>query len=364
MNKSLLEGEDFKKNEIEEKDETTETEVSSDISKYEFNSQRINWSLGYMVSQINRKIILDPDFQRLPTAWSDNRKRGLILSFHNNIPVPPIYLFEISPGTYNVIDGLQRICAIKDFIEKKLAVKVSTGIPKEQPRDFTDDEFRSLEDKELSIIIMKQISPNNSNAGQYEIFKILNQSSVVLSKQEMRNCVFRGEFNNFVKNNLNNLPDWRSLFKEDVMIARYSDIEMIYRCLIITFYMEKFSGSMSKTIEDFMETYNTNFNSRGKEIKEFEDVFIKSCKFAIDNKIEDKLNYKKAVRFESIFGAIMKAIKEKTSPKADIIQIFKEFIDPTKDTEFTRLTGAGGTGGEKSIESRVEYVYKTIFDVK
>ena len=180
----------------------------------------------------------------------------------------------------------------------------------------------------------------------------------------MRNCVFRGEFNDFVKNNLNNLPDWRLLFKEDVKIARYSDIEMIYRCLIITFYMEKFSGSMSKTIEGFMETYNKNFNSRVKEIKEFEDVFIKSCKFAIDNKINDKLNCNRTVRFESIFGAIMKAIKEKTSPKADIIKIFKEFIDPAKDTEFARLNGAGGTGGEKSIESRVGYVYKTIFDVK
>ncbi len=362
MNKSISE-EDFKKNEIEEKDETTETEISTDISKYEFSSTRINWSLGYLVEQIDRKIRLDPDFQRLPTAWSENRKQNLILSFHNNIPVPPIYLFEISPGTYNVIDGLQRICTIKDFIKKKLIVKVSTGIKKET-RDFTDDEFRSLEDKELSIIIMKQISPNNSNAGQYEIFKILNQSSVVLSKQEMRNCVFRGEFNDFVKNNLNNLPDWRLLFKEDVKIARYSDIEMIYRCLIITFYMEKFSGSMSKTIEGFMETYNKNFNSRVKEIKEFEDVFIKSCKFAIDNKINDKLNCNRTVRFESIFGAIMKAIKEKTSPKADIIKIFKEFIDPAKDTEFARLNGAGGTGGEKSIESRVGYVYKTIFDVK
>ena len=128
--------------------------------------------------------------------------------------------------------------------------------------------------------------------------------------------------------------------------------------------MEKFSGSMSKTIEDFMETYNKNFNIRSEEIKEFEDVFIKSCKFAIDNKINDKLNYNKTVRFESIFGAIMKAVKEKTSPKADIIKIFKEFIDPAKDTEFARLTGAGGTGEKKSIESRVGYVYKTIFDVK
>jgi hypothetical protein len=126
--------------------------------------------------------------------------------------------------------------------------------------------------------------------------------------------------------------------------------------------MEKFSGSMSKTIDGFMDTHNKNFNI--KEIEEFEDVFIKSCKFVIDHKIKDRLNYKLTVRFESIFGAIMKAVKEKTHSKVDIIKIFKEFIDPAKDTEFAKLNAAGGTGGKKSIESRVGYVYKTIFDVK
>lgn len=360
MNNFMSEESDLKNNEI---DETREAEISSDISKYEFYSQRINWSLGYMVSQIGRKIILDPDFQRLPTAWSENRKRNLILSFYNNIPVPPIYLFEISPGKYNVIDGLQRICAIKDFIEKNLIVKVSTGINNET-KDLNEDEFKSLEDKELSIIIMKQTKPTNNNAGQYEIFKILNQSSVVLSKQEMRNCVFRGKFNDFVKNNLNKLDQWRRIFKEKEERARYSDIEMIYRCLIITFYMEKFSGSMSKTIDDFIETFNKNFDSRDEEIKEFEAVFTESCKFVMDNKIEDKLNCNKSVRFESIFGAIMKAIKEKTHPKADIIKIFERDIDPGKDTKFANLNAAGGTGGKKSIESRVGYVYEAIFDVK
>ena len=125
--------------------------------------------------------------------------------------------------------------------------------------------------------------------------------------------------------------------------------------------MEKFSGSMSKTIDDFMETYNKNFNIRCQEIEEFEDVFKKSCEFIISNKFQDKLDYKKSVRFESIFGAIMKAIKEKKNPMDNFTKIFEEFIDPKKKTDFANHCSAGGTGGMVSIKKRIGYVYEKLF---
>src|SRR4051794_23842654 len=47
---------------------------------------------------------LQPFFQRRP-RWTDEQKSRFIESFIINIPVPPLFLFEIKSNSYEVIDG-------------------------------------------------------------------------------------------------------------------------------------------------------------------------------------------------------------------------------------------------------------------
>ena len=59
---------------------------------------------------------LRPFYQRRP-RWSPQKQSLLIESFIMNIPVPPVFLYEKDFNSYEVMDGQQRITAIRDFYE-------------------------------------------------------------------------------------------------------------------------------------------------------------------------------------------------------------------------------------------------------
>src|ERR1700688_3717602 len=73
-------------------------------------------SIGEIVSMYdNREIIIDPDFQRL-FRWNNSQKSKLIESLLLGIPLPSIFVFEKGDGSWELIDGLQRISTILEFM--------------------------------------------------------------------------------------------------------------------------------------------------------------------------------------------------------------------------------------------------------
>src|SRR5580692_3883275 len=73
-------------------------------------------SIGEIVSMYdNREIIVDPEFQRL-FRWDIGQKSKLIESLLLGIPLPPIFVFEKEDGRWELIDGLQRISTILEFM--------------------------------------------------------------------------------------------------------------------------------------------------------------------------------------------------------------------------------------------------------
>ena len=60
---------------------------------------------------------LSPEFQRRANLWNEVRKSGLIESMLLRIPIPSLYISEDDEGNYQVVDGLQRLCAIAHFVK-------------------------------------------------------------------------------------------------------------------------------------------------------------------------------------------------------------------------------------------------------
>ena len=63
---------------------------------------------------------LRPFYQRRP-RWDRYRQSRLIESFIMNIPVPPLFVFESDLAKFEVMDGQQRITAIRDFLLKSVS---------------------------------------------------------------------------------------------------------------------------------------------------------------------------------------------------------------------------------------------------
>src|SRR5882724_8867541 len=73
-------------------------------------------SLGEVVNMYkNKEFIINPDFQRL-FRWEIGQKSKLVESILLGIPLPSIFVFERDDSTWELIDGLQRISTLLEFM--------------------------------------------------------------------------------------------------------------------------------------------------------------------------------------------------------------------------------------------------------
>jgi len=128
------------------------------------------------------KILSDIDLQR--EIVYDNEKQVLVIdSIVNEIPLPAFYFWENEAGILEVLDGKQRIEAIKKFIEND--IQYQEKLWKQTDKEIQD----KINNTELSIIICK-----GQEQLKREIFRRINTLGVALSPYEVLNGLFHGEY--------------------------------------------------------------------------------------------------------------------------------------------------------------------------
>ncbi|HRN11585.1 MAG TPA: DUF262 domain-containing protein, partial [Bacteroides uniformis] len=71
---------------------------------------------------VQKTIILNPDFQR-NEVWDNVQKSRLIESLMLKIPIPMFYVSSDTKSVWSVVDGLQRMSTIRDFVLGKEYLK-------------------------------------------------------------------------------------------------------------------------------------------------------------------------------------------------------------------------------------------------
>jgi hypothetical protein len=89
--------------------------------------QTNNFFLPQLKDLIDKGVVLNlrPEYQRR-LRWTTVQKSKLIESLLLNIPVPPIFLYESDAARYEVMDGQQRLNAVKEFMAGDFAL---TSLP-------------------------------------------------------------------------------------------------------------------------------------------------------------------------------------------------------------------------------------------
>jgi Protein of unknown function DUF262/Phage integrase, N-terminal SAM-like domain len=148
----------------------------------------------------HQKYILNPEYQRRK-RWDNVRKSRLIESFIMNVPIPPIFLYEIDYSIYEVMDGLQRLTAIYDFYVGKFALE---GLEYWQELNgktyekLPGDVKRGIDRRYLSsIVLLQETAKSNEQATflKQVVFGRLNTGGEKLTPQETRNALLNGKFN-------------------------------------------------------------------------------------------------------------------------------------------------------------------------
>lgn len=215
----------------------------------------------------NSTIKLAPSFQR-NYVWDEVRRSLLIESMMLRIPLPMFYVAEDKDGIWEVVDGLQRLTTIRDFILgddnhgdgfrlKGLEFwgKAFNG------KTFFDIErkinapriINNIMEAELSFTI---INPQTPEKVKRNIFKRINTGGMRLSSQEIRHALYQG-LSTDILSELANSYLYKSLIGRTVMDNRMAGRELIVRHIAFNVRgWEYFSGDMDSFISDTMRWLN------------------------------------------------------------------------------------------------------------
>jgi hypothetical protein len=143
---------------------------------------------------------LRPFYQRRP-RWDRVRQSKLIESFIMNVPVPPLFVYESDLAKYEVMDGQQRITAIREFYTNLFKLEGLEQWPELNGRqyDTLPSEIRKgLDRRSISYIVLLKESAETSEEEallRQQVFERLNTGGVQLSQQEIRNSLYQSAFN-------------------------------------------------------------------------------------------------------------------------------------------------------------------------
>jgi hypothetical protein len=178
--------------EINEKYVNGEVRIVTEQARYPLPS------LNGLFNSIN--YTLQPSFQRRK-RWDNSKKSKLMESFIINVPVPPVFLYEVDFAKFEVMDGLQRISTIIDFYNDKLELSDLDEWSELNGRKYSElpEKIKEGIDRRYlsSIILLKESAKDDLQANKMKklVFERLNSGGVKLSPQETRNALFDGELN-------------------------------------------------------------------------------------------------------------------------------------------------------------------------
>ena len=268
------------------------------------------------------KIKSDISLQR-EIVYSEVKQVLVIDSLVKGIPLPAFYLWKNNKGILEVLDGKQRIEAIKRFIEND--IQYENKIWKE-----TESKIQSkINDTFLSVIIC-----DHKEDIKREIFRRINTLGVPLSNYEVLNGLFHGEYlrglSNYVKNDTNVIKILRSNTRGKNQ----------YKILQLLMLLDKNSKSHSNIYEYVNKNKNKSFADDQKRI----DKYIKFIRHVFD----------KYIQLDIYFSLSVKYLKD--------ISIWKRYKDDINEKieRYLKSDTAKLTNKAKEIEDIIQAIVKNI----
>lgn len=277
--------------------ENTDIEILEDEDPYNPESIKVQtkpFNLSLISDMINKGYLdLSPDFQR-NFVWNPFQKSRLIESILLRIPLPMFYFAEDEEGNISVVDGLQRLTTIKEFMDNKFPLKGLEYLSKSCEgkyfssvnNDSTLNDLPVLEPKHLKWFNMTQltvnvIDPSSPAKVKYDIFRRINTGGKPLNNQEIRNCLASKNLRTVLKE-MTYLEEFKQATGWSIKSTRMEDQEVALRFICFHRYysvdktLDNYNGNMENSLDTVTEKL-------GKMRKEELEVYIKLFSKAMKN---------------------------------------------------------------------------------
>lgn len=206
-------------------------------------------------------IFVPPEYQR-QFIWEPERQSVLIESVFLGIPVPSLFMATNPDATWEVVDGVQRLGSLSHFVgtaallERIKKDKVLTIKGLEKLDLLNDVKFEDLP-KSIQLHFLTRpvrvtvLNDRSDLAVRFDLFERLNTGGVSLTAQEIRNCVYRGLFNDDIKE-LASQDNFRSV----VRVKDSKGLNGTYEELVLRFfaYLDNYEN-FNHLVKDFLNEY-------------------------------------------------------------------------------------------------------------
>lgn len=341
-------------------DESIQDQLNNNRRSVAFDSYDL--AVRQLADMLTEQMIdIAPEYQR-HFKWNPERQSQLIESLLLGIPVPSLFMATNKDSSWEVIDGLQRLTTIMNFIgtnEQLMALNPGgsklrlTGLQKLTAMNGLtfEDLPKSTQMMFLTRPVRVTVLNDRSDFGvRFDLFERLNTGGITLHPQEIRNCIFLGPFNDFIKTCAKN-RNFRNVIKLPKDAERSGSLEE----LVLKFFAyyednEKFIHSVEGFLNDYMERKTSSFKNEKGLKAIFESTFRILNSSLPDGIVRStRKNTTPIVLYEAIsVGTALALAEKKTVSPAKL----KALLDSPKLKKLT----TGATNSRKMLAERLALV--------
>jgi hypothetical protein len=304
-------------------------------------------------------IDIAPDYQR-QFVWGPERQSQFVESVFIGIPIPSLFMATNTDSTWEVIDGVQRLSTLIHFCgddKQRQKLRLRSGLALEGLEKlchFNGYTFSGLPQSlrtafHLRPIRITVLNDKSDMKVRFDLFERLNAGGVLLQPQEIWNCVYRGPFNDLLKE----LADSDSL-RTVLRIKKGSENngtreEMVLRFFAYLDRYKKFEHSVKDFLNDYMQDMNYH-----KSLSYHREIFTKSFRF-LASELPDgvvrggRTSVTPVNLFEAITVGTALVLRGGDQPKR---RVLKSLLDD----EGLRSLTTGATNSRKMVAGRIQFV--------
>lgn len=316
----------------------------------------------------NDEIEFDASFQRKAGLWNKRQKSQLIESIFLRIPLPAFYFDASDDGRWLIIDGLQRVTALRQFVvDKTLKLEEMEFFPElngcnydKLPRAFQ----RRIDETVINVYLVNPATPANV---KFNIFKRINTGGLELEPQEIRNALFQGKATVFLQE-CAGLDSFLAATDGSVKSERMLDREFVLRYVSFCYLdLDEYTGNIDEFLNEGMKFLNRADDDSLEKVKSgFERVMENM------SRIMGRNAFRKICRDgrrrpinKAIFESWCIAIKKMSNDKIENLvrrrdKVQKRYMDLCEDGEYLYSLKASD---RKNVYSRIADIILLVNDV-
>jgi len=361
----------------EDGDETEQNDEELQEIDHPFDPSRIKVrTITVVVDQLlarikHQEINLAPDFQRHSGIWKPVNKSRLIESLLLRIPIPVFYVAADEEEHWAVVDGVQRITTINDYVDGVFALKHLEYLGDLNGRRFSDlprPMQRRIGETQLTVNV---IEPGTPPEVMFNIFRRINTGGAPLRPQEIRHALNPGPVRRLLKD-LAESKEFLEATGRSISTQRMADREYALRFLAFLHSWETYA---TDSLDGYLNKEMKRLNSCAEpERKALAGIFCQTMTVA-QHLLGDRAfrkfyrdSERKGPVSKPLFEAWSVALARRSSREVDTLIARRDLLEErfmdllVEDAEFFKAISQS-TGTQRSVRKRFAAVQELVEDL-